>query len=263
MTHPYPRRAFPNILLALLTCLTAACTESPSEKADMATLSVEVTYRERMALPPGATLRVTMEDVSRMDTAATVITEITRQDPGAPPYSVQLSYDPLQIDARHRYAVRATIRAGDQLMFTTTDHVDALPPGVSGPVRLTLRRTAAPTAEAAAPLAGTRWTLDALGAEVVATGENAPHPTLEFGAEDGQASGFAGCNRFTGSYALGDRDELSFGRLASTRRACSSGMELEQRFLTALEAVRHRRIEGRSLQLLDQQGQVLARFTAQ
>ncbi len=39
-------------------------------------------------------------------------------------------------------------------------------------------------------------------------------------AENGQVSGYTGCNRFTGSYSLGEG--LDFGLIGTTRRACLS-----------------------------------------
>jgi heat shock protein HslJ len=43
------------------------------------------TYRERMALPPGAVLEATLEDVSRADAAAEVIGQTRVEKPGNPP----------------------------------------------------------------------------------------------------------------------------------------------------------------------------------
>jgi putative lipoprotein len=107
---------------------------------DMATLAVEAFYRERIMVPPNTVLRVTLEDVSKMDVAATVISEVERENPGAPPYKVELAYDRGKIDGRFRYAVRASLRADGKLLFTTTDFVDAFAEDHNGKVEVMMQR---------------------------------------------------------------------------------------------------------------------------
>ncbi len=263
MMRPLMRRPATRLALLLtLVCQLAACTDPAMDSTAMTTITAEVLYRERMALPPGATLRVTMEDVSRMDATSVLIAEKTQDDLGAPPYRVSLSFDPALIDARHRYALRATIHAGDRLLFTSTEHVDALQPADSGLIRIILQRVPARSAAPTMALTGTQWTLTELDGEAVAADAAAQPPTLQLTAEDGRAGGFAGCNRYTGSYALTGEDGLQLGQMASTRKACPTGMALEQHFLTTLAAVRSWRIEeGRWLLLLDDQHRAVARFS--
>ena len=107
---------------------TSATNNAPVEDAtangDTATLQVEAFYRERMLLPEGSEVLIALEDVSRMDVAATRISEQVLVDPGAPPYRVTLSYPADQINARHRYGMRAQIRNEGRLLFTNTQHID-------------------------------------------------------------------------------------------------------------------------------------------
>lgn len=66
--------------------------------------------------------------------------------------------------------------------------------------------------------------------------------------EDGRVEGYGGCNQIVGTYRqTGDR--IEFSQLASTRRACFTGMEREEAFLKALENVRLWMLEGDSLYL--------------
>jgi heat shock protein HslJ len=58
-------------------------------------------------------------------------------------------------------------------------------------------------------------------------------PTLRLDSKEGRASGFAGCNRFSGSYQLAG-DRLTFGPLLSTKMACERGMDVEAAYLDAL-----------------------------
>lgn len=62
-----------------------------------------------------------------------------------------------------------------------------------------------------------------------------PPATLEFDGE--RASGFSGCNRFTGAYALRGR-RLTMDKLASTRRACPPPqMQFEDAYLKAIASL--------------------------
>lgn len=86
---------------------------------------------------------------------------------------------------------------------------------------------------------------------------DARRPTLRLDAETAQASGFAGVNRFTGSYEL-DAEGLSFGPLASTRMAGPpEAMALEQVYLEALSRVDSWRLRDERLDLLAEGQRVL------
>ncbi len=98
------------------------------------------TTRERMALPPDAVLEMTLEDISRMDAPATVISRVTIANPGAPPYSFEFPYDADAIDERSSYSVRARIIGGGELMFTTDTVAPVLTRGAGNEVELLLKR---------------------------------------------------------------------------------------------------------------------------
>ena len=94
-------------------------------------------------------------------------------------------------------------------------------------------------------LSDTRW-----------QGDGQPPTQLRLDA-NGQASGFGGCNRFSGRWRI-DGGRLRLGPLAATRMMClTPGGEQEGPFLASLEATRSARLEGGRLLLLDAQGQVL------
>lgn len=87
-------------------------------------------------------------------------------------------------------------------------------------------------------------------------GDGNPPTQLRLDAK-GQASGFGGCNRFSGRWRI-EQGQLRLGPLAATRMMClTPGGEQEGRFLASLEATRSARLEGLRLLLLDAQGQVL------
>ena len=148
MIYGQTRMAGPaGFILAACALFLAACgeredpmTESSQQKPDnslMRVISGEVWYRERIALPPGAVVTVTLEDQSRADAPATVLTDYTHVvDDKAPPYSFRLVYDPSAIDDRMTYGLRAGIEHDGKLMFTSTEHIDPFAGEPGEPVRI-------------------------------------------------------------------------------------------------------------------------------
>lgn len=99
------------------------------------------TYRERMALPPGAMFEATLEDITLADAPATVLGRTRMPSPGNPPIQFSIPYDPGAVEADHRYSVRATIRSGQDLLFVTDQIQPVLTDGHGQAVSLMLRRT--------------------------------------------------------------------------------------------------------------------------
>jgi putative lipoprotein len=116
-----------------------------------------------------------------------------------------------------------------------------------------------PDMETGNELNGTRWVLVALDGQEVDPGSGAKQINLHFGASDQSVSGFAGCNRFGGSFEQSG-DSLSLGRMMSTMMACAEGMDREQRILQALEQVRRYSLDGDELNLLGADGKPLLRY---
>ena len=119
-------------------------------RADGATITGTVVYRERMLLPEGAVATVRLEDVSLADAPATLIAE-TSVPASTSPTAFSIDYDPARLEAGHTYAWRASIMAGDELMFTTTER-HTFDPAATGVELLVQRVTADDTATL--PLAG-------------------------------------------------------------------------------------------------------------
>lgn len=106
-------------LLALTALLGACQTLQPAPKA---TLDGEVFYLQRSALPPTATLSVSLQDISLADAPAVVLDEQSGPVNGQVPLPFHLSYDPAQVKPGHRYAVSARIEMDGKLMFISTEH---------------------------------------------------------------------------------------------------------------------------------------------
>jgi putative lipoprotein len=129
------------LLLSLVfaAAMVACGSETGGSSAGQAMAQIEGTvfYRERIALPPHAVVEIQLEDVSRPDALATVMATVTLNSKSGPPYAFSIDYDPTQIDSRMTYALRATIRVDDKLMFTTMDYTD---PFSGNPVSVLVRR---------------------------------------------------------------------------------------------------------------------------
>ncbi|MHC8390506.1 YbaY family lipoprotein [Pseudomonas sp. MDT2-39-1] len=106
-------------LLGLAALLSACQTTQPAAKTS---LDGGVFYLQRIALPPSATLSVSLQDVSLADAPAVVLDEQKGPVKGQVPLPFHLRYDPAQIKPGHRYSVSARIEVDGKLMFITTEH---------------------------------------------------------------------------------------------------------------------------------------------
>jgi len=86
-----------------------------------------------------------------------------------------------------------------------------------------------------------------------------PHIVLR--SKGSEVSGFAGCDRFMGSWRQ-DGERTDLGRVASTMMACRDRMEQEQAFLEALRSAERWRVTGSHLELYDAEDRRVARLEA-
>lgn len=112
--------------------------------ADENAITGKASYRERLAVPRDAVFEVVLLDVSRADTAATVVAKQTSSPAGAMPYAVRVAYDPAKIDPKRRYAVRATLRSGPLKWSTAEAVYPVLTQGAGKTVDLLLKRIGEP-----------------------------------------------------------------------------------------------------------------------
>ena len=106
-------------LLLSLTALLGACSSmTPTQHAS---LDGEVFYLQRIALPPTATLEVSLQDVSLADAPAVTLAKQSGPVKGQVPLPFHLTYDPAQIKPGHTYAISARIEENGQLLFINTE----------------------------------------------------------------------------------------------------------------------------------------------
>lgn len=103
----------------LTAYLPAAFALAAGAAAWAGTLEGTATYRERVALPPGAVFEAVLQDVSRADAPAKELGRAKIDPAGQPPFRFEIAYDDADVQPRRRYAVRATVRHQDGLLFTT------------------------------------------------------------------------------------------------------------------------------------------------
>jgi heat shock protein HslJ len=96
------------------------------------------------------------------------------------------------------------------------------------------------------------WKVKVGATREVPNGASGEPITLVLSTQSGQrrASGFSGCNRYTGAYMLKD-GKLGFGPLAGTRMACATpGGKIEGAYLDALAHIEHSGVDMRKPQQL-------------
>lgn len=116
------------------------------------------------------------------------------------------------------------------------------------------------TADSAADLEGTKWTLLSYGtpdSPQVLVGDT--EITLEFDVAGGQINGSAGCNSYFGDIEI-KGDKLSVGMVGSTEMYCMEPegvMDQEAAYTSALTLVESYQIQDEQLRITCADGQVL------
>ena len=107
-----------------------AAVESTTAPTATATLTGTIMYLQRVALPAGAVIDVQLQDVSKMDVAATVVASQTITTSGENvPIAFELTYDPAQIDERSTYALSVRITIDGELRWINSERYAVLTHG--------------------------------------------------------------------------------------------------------------------------------------
>ncbi|CAL1240248.1 conserved exported protein of unknown function [Candidatus Methylocalor cossyra] len=141
---PSRRRWYALLPLALGWLSSAARADSAIEGTAL--------YLQRLALPPGVEFEAVLEDISAADAPAEPLGRTRLPDPGNPPIHFRIPYDPGRIVPNHRYTVRASLRLGERLLFTTDRIYPVLTQGHGRRVSLLLRRAQGGAAPRSTPL---------------------------------------------------------------------------------------------------------------
>lgn len=110
-------------------------------------------------------------------------------------------------------------------------------------------------------LEDTEWRLvELMGKPVPKAEEPMKDITLKLSKDGNRASGFSGCNNYTGTFSSPAEMRLSFSQMAVTKKACMNGMETEDQYLKVLAQADNYTINGNMLSLNKARMAPLARF---
>lgn len=121
------------LLVALLALVPAACSSSGGtaaygEAEEKLQLDVTVTYREKIALPAGSTVRAALYDESHALRPAISSNAVTAREGRGVPVELEITYPLDQMDGSHEYVVRGEITDPQgNLLFTTNEPVQVIP----------------------------------------------------------------------------------------------------------------------------------------
>lgn len=228
-----------------------------SVQAEDMTFTGDVTYRERMALPDGAQLWVSL--VALPENAVVASASATIGEPAQVPLGFKLAVRTTKLRPTGAYGLKAEIRSSGRTLFRNIQPVlvDLSAPSPSVIVVSFLPDAAhapdvvspAPT-QSVSPLLDTSWRVTSIGGTPVL-----PETRITLAiAPDRRAGGHGGCNNYF-TEASFEPEALSFGPIAGTRMACAAEvMGQEAALFAALEATSDFEATSNSLKLLDAAG---------
>jgi len=107
------------LALVMSAALLGACAQTqPATNAPVTAVMGTVDLREPAPLAPDAVLVVELQDTSRADAPAPVISQQSMRLEGLkPPYSFKLPVEPSRLNPASQYTVTSRITQGNQLIF--------------------------------------------------------------------------------------------------------------------------------------------------
>lgn len=240
----------------------AFTTRYEQDNAAMGTIQGSLFYRERMMLPPDAVAIITLQEISRADAPAIILSSMAIGNANRTPLSFEIPYRKSDIMDTQRYSLRAYIVSEGSLLFTTTTAYPVLRKDQRdnpASVDMLLHRVIAED-DTQTNLQNTYWALQSLrGQEVqLFKDQDTPHMVL---TNDGKSNGSDGCNRFFGSYSTHEH-RISFFPGGNTLMLCPQGDKQAAEFMATLQEATAYKIKDQNLELLRGKD-VIARFTAQ
>ncbi len=234
----------------LLAPLALGMTLIAAQGSGLAEVSGTVSYRERMALPAGSEIRVTLSSYSLRGGQKQIAQYQSVTGGKQVPIAFQFSYPMLPTTRDTSLGVIAEIWYDGRIQFQSPKA--QMITGQKTSMNLMVTRAMAPTT-----FIGKNWELMELNGEKVQTSGRVPTLMLD---KDGKTLfGFGGVNRFSGEYSYA-APSLQLDPGAMTMMAGpQEQMELETRFLQALMSVNRSALFEGELQLL-RGTKVIARF---
>jgi putative lipoprotein len=244
-----------SMLLAVLILI------APPALAARVALSGEVTYRERVALPETALLKIELVDLALPDRPRVSVSAPTGA--GQVPLAFTLTFDDSMILPQHDYVLNVEIAAG-AIRFRNAEPFRVTPLAQTEPILIVAQSVSLPEQPSAEP-APTEGDLAILGVTWKATiiGETPVPPGVDISLlieADLRAGGVGGCNSYFSQATL-TKDSFTLGELARTQRSCGYDRNmLEQGFFDVLRSAASWSVDGETLTLLDAAGKPTLTF---
>lgn len=116
--------------------------DAPRERPSDTVILGEATYRERIKMPPGATLHV---ELVTLGGSPRVLARAVKPDVAGPPIPFALPYDASRVDPAASHGLRAELVGPDGERWFATAEPVSLVPGSGMAVELLLRRASGPS----------------------------------------------------------------------------------------------------------------------
>jgi len=251
-----PRRLqLPALVVAIVAI--GACSH-PSQSAPDSGVASAVTgtvgYQQRVSLPADAVVELSVVDAAAADSTSRVLATATVSAAGRQlPLPFSVPFDASRVRKQHLYTLRADIRSGSEMLFTTDIARAVITQGNPTNVDLLLTRVDPEASTASNELPGTSWVLQDLAGDGIVAGT---HVTLDFSA-NGRATGNGSCNRYFATVEISG-SSIRFGAVGATRMACATPVSLQEvRYFGALEAASEFTVEGNTLSISSGSGRPL------
>lgn len=224
-------------------------------------LAGEVTYRERIALPTEAILKIELIDLALPDRPRVSVSAPTGA--GQVPLAFTLTFEDSMILPQHDYALNAEILAGE-FRFRNVEPYPVKPLAQTEPILIVAQGVSRPdqpssepiVSEEQLPILGITW-------EATTIGETPVPPGVDISLlieADMRAGGVGGCNSYFSQTTV-TKDSFAIGELARTQRSCGYDRNmLEQSFFEALRRAVTWTVDGDTLTLHDASGKPTAIF---
>ena len=254
---------FPTLawVLALLVLLAGCSSDSEQASGVAETAPPQLTgtvyFEAEPTLVPGRTLIIMLVDITDGEENPVTLSSTQTGQGTTTPYQFSLAYDPSLIRDGRQYRIMAELIGGP---LPPKKSLAAIDPFSGQELSLAFARPKPKPMELSVTISlqGFKWYVYQLdGEELELALEQRPY--IEIDPKEDRFSGFAGCNRFTGSYTL-NGTSLELGQAAVTRMACEGGMEIEDRFLAMLGKVGSWRLKDGQMVLGDENRDILAAF---
>lgn len=140
------------ILLVIPLLLLQACqvsnpeptptTQTPTAQTTEPVINGTITYRQKIALPADALVRIEILDASERVRDFVVVAEQTIKNPGTVPIKFQIRYAPEKIDPNHQYHLLARIedRSG-RILFISTKAYPVISKGSANNLEVIVEQT--------------------------------------------------------------------------------------------------------------------------